>query len=268
MEVFFAAAGVMVVSLSGVLFTSRVAQTFLLNRLSYLVSFSAGVFLVTAGALALEVFHIIESFWLAAGLIMIGYGGAWLLQWFWPETHHHHDDECGHDKRAARTILVGDGIHNVADGVVLAVAYAAAPALGIAATVSIIVHETLQEIAEFFVLRRAGYSTTRALLTNFAVSSTILLGVGLGVLAISTIAFEGVLLALSAGFFTHVVLHDLLPKPHHHETRRESLLHFALLLVGLVVMGLITLALGDSHEHSESAVHEEGAEEHSAHDEH
>lgn len=254
MEVLIAAVGVMCASLAGAFFTSKVAESFLLARLPFLISFSAGVFLVTAGALALEVFHVIENVWFGAILIAAGYGMAWLLGWLMPETHHHHDDQCAGGRKAARKILVGDGIHNIADGVVLTVAFAASPVLGVATTVSVIIHEVLQEVAEFFVLRRAGYSTFRALAMNFLVSSTILVGVLLGTLALATTALEGLLLALSAGFFAHVVLHDLLPKPHQHDTRVESYWHFLVVLIGIILMALINLALGDTHEHGNSDV--------------
>ena len=49
---------IMLASLIGVIFLQKTAHEFLDKRLPYLVSFSAGVFLLTAGALAFEVFEI------------------------------------------------------------------------------------------------------------------------------------------------------------------------------------------------------------------
>ncbi len=257
MELILAAGAVMLVSLSGVLFVSRVAESFLLNRLTYLVSFAAGVFLITVTALSFKVFEIVEQFWLGALLIIAGYALAAIMHWLLPEAQIQSGDKDKPKTKAAKKLLVADGIHNLADGVVLAVAYAASPVLGIITTISVVIHETLQEIAEFFVLRRAGYSTLHALLINFAVSSTILVGVVIGVLALATTELEGLLLAVSAGFFAHVVINDLLPKPKNHETKISLFKHLGIVLMGLILMGSINLMLGDVHKHGEDKHEEE-----------
>jgi zinc and cadmium transporter len=249
-EVIVAAFIVMLASLSGVVFTAKSASRFLEEKLSYLISFSAGVFLVTAGALAFEVFELAPSLWAGALLIVVGYILAEGMHRLMPETHHHHDDDCSHKHgMAARKLIVGDSIHNVADGVIIVVAFAVSPALGVAATVSIVIHEVLQEISEFFVLRRAGYSARKALTINFAVSSTILIGVVLGYYALSSHELEIILLAVSAGFFMHVVFHDLLPKHHEHETTKSFMQHIAVVAIGAVLMGLVAQAVADSHVH-------------------
>jgi len=252
-----AASLVMLVSLTGIIFTHQIARSYIEARLSYLVSFSAGVFLITAGALALEVFHVTDSFFLGVVLIALGYLLAWGIQFLLPETHHHHDDACGQTKVGARKLIIGDAIHNVADGIVLVTAFSVSSVVGIAALVSIVIHEALQEVSEFFVLRSAGYSTSKALAVNALVSSTILIGVVLGYFALASHELEMLLLALSAGFFIHVVFHDLLPQPHQHETRNEFIAHLGVVVVGALLMGLIANALGDDHTHEAS---EEGHE--------
>lgn len=267
-EVFIAAFIVMLASLSGVVFATRATGAFLENKLSYLISFSAGVFLVTAGALALEVFELTPSLWVGALLITVGYILAEGLHRLMPEMHHHHDDDCHRAHGlAAQKLIVGDSIHNIADGVIIVAAFAAGPALGVAATVSIVIHEVLQEISEFFVLRRAGYSVRKALTINFAVASTILIGVALGYFALASHELEIVLLAVSAGFFLHVVFHDLLPKHHEHETSKSFMQHIALVAVGAVLMGLIAHELAGSHVHGDGD-HEHAAHEEVHHDEH
>lgn len=265
-EVLGAAMIVMIVSLTGVVFLHKTTARFLESRLAFLVSFSAGVFLVTAGAIALEVFEIADSMIQGVLLIALGYALAFLVNRLLPETHHHHTDDCeAKHGAAARKLIVGDAIHNTVDGVVLVVAYAAAPALGLAALVSIVIHEALQEVSEFFVLRRAGYSVRKALAINFAVSSTILLGVGLGYFALVSHELEVALLAVSAGFFLQVVFHDLLPKHHEHEHMESFFMHGLLVLIGALVMGSIASAVSEGHVHGDHG-HEEVEEVH--HDEH
>lgn len=243
---------VMLTSLIGVVFVSKTAQNFLQQRLSLLVAFSAGVFLVTAGALALEVLELADSLLIGVGLIVIGYALSWGLHALLPETHHHHEPNCHRSHgRAAKKLIVGDSIHNVADGVILVVAFTVSPALGITATISVIIHEALQEISEFFVLRQAGYSVAKALSINFATSSTILIGVVLGYLALASHELELLLIALSSGFFLHVVLHDLLPKRNEHQSINLFIKHLLFVLVGSLLMIGVVLALGESHVHGE-----------------
>jgi zinc and cadmium transporter len=265
LEIILAAVVIMVASLAGVLFTAKVAQQFLSERLSFLVSFSAGVFLVTSGALALEVFEIFEgNVWQGIGLILAGYLLAWFVEKVIPESHHHHDphdhDGHSHSKAGARKLLVGDAVHNIGDGIILVPAFLVSPALGLAVTVSIFIHETLQEISEFFVLKQAGYSTKRALALNFLTASTIFIGVGLSYYAVASHELEGLLLAVSAGFFIHVVVHDLLPRRSAHESTNAFLKHVLVVGIGLLLMATVAQALGDSHSHGHEG--EEHAGEH------
>ncbi len=253
---------VMLASLSGVLFTHKVAARFLAEKLSFLVSFSAGVFLVTAGALALEVFELADTPLMAVFFIGLGYVLAWGLEFLIPDTHQHHDPECDHDhqhgsKKSARKLIVGDAVHNVADGIILVPAFLVSPGLGVAVTASILIHEALQEVSEFFVLKQAGYSTKRALLINFAVSSTIFIGIGLGYFAVVSHDLEVLLLALASGFFLHVVLHDLIPKPHQHNDSTGFVKHVLVLLIGLALMSLIAFVIKGEHVHGDAHAHSE-----------
>ena len=260
-EVWLAVGVIMLVSLTGAIFVGRFTKGFFEQRLPFLVSFSAGVFLVTAGALVLEVFELSPTVIVGAWMIIIGYLLAWLLQFLLPETHHHHDDECAVQKGGAKKLIIGDAIHNIADGVVLITAFSVSSVLGFAIAVSIVIHEALQEISEFFVLRQAGYTTRQALLINFIVSSTIIIGVALGYFALASENLELVLLAVSAGFFIQVVIHDLLPKHSRHETKTEFLKHVLLVVVGVVIMGLVSYTLGEEHGYGAEDNHYEEVDE-------
>lgn len=253
-EIIIAAVCIMAASLIGVLFINKTAAGFLEQRLPLLVSFSTGVFLVTATLLAVEVFHIIDSYVEAGLFILLGYGLAFALQYLLPESHHHHGDDCLH-KGSAKRIIVGDAIHNVTDGIILVPAFMVSTGLGITVALSIFIHEALQEISEFFVLRKAGYSVKKALGINFLVSSTILVGVLIGWFSLSTEFFEGVLLAISSGFFIHVLLHDLLP---HTKQGPGKFAHAMILLaLGAATMFGINVALGETHTHGEDEHHGE-----------
>jgi zinc transporter ZupT len=268
-EIIIAALAIMAVSLIGILFVQKTAGAWLESRLHRLVSFAAGVFAVTATLLILEVFHVVESFFVGSALIFIGYGAAWATHYLIPESHHHHGGSCGH---SAKKLLIGDAIHNIGDGIILVPAFMVSSALGWTVAASIIIHEAVQEISEFFVLRRAGYSVKKALLINGLVSSTILIGVLIGALALVNSNLEGVLLAVTAGFFLHVVIHDLLPL-ERGSAKATYISHGVLILLGALLMFGITNALGDTHVHGthedehpeheeESAHHTDGETEH------
>lgn len=248
-EVIISALIIMLVSLSGIIFVNKLAHDFLEKRLSYLVSFSAGVFLVTAGSLALEVFHIVSSASVGVVVISLGYALAWLMHKVLPETHHHHDPDCPRTHQGAKRLIVGDSIHNIADGVILVTAFLVSTTLGIAVTISIIIHEALQEISEFFVLRQAGYSVRSALLINLASSSTILVGVALGYFALTSSDVEALLLGVSAGFFLHVVIHDLLPKRTHQESGMKFVSQIILVVIGASLMALVSGLVEEPLEH-------------------
>lgn len=259
---------VMVVSLSGVIFLLSFTKKILEKNLPFLISFSAGVFLVTALVLLFEAMHIFDSFYALVGAVLLGYGLAWGVHYLFPETHHHHDDqECHKTHKGAKKILVGDGIHNIADGIVIAVSFAVSPVIGIASTLSILFHEILQEISEFFVLKRAGFSTKQALVINFAVSSTIMIGIAIGSFALVNANLEGFLLAVSSGFFLHIVGHDIFPRYSHHLSSRMFFAHLILVAVGILTMYGIRLITDDGHAHGDLEIHQEAHDEQADHHE-
>lgn len=212
-EVLLAAFLVMLVSLSGKLVTWRGAGVLIERNLHFLVSFAAGVLLVMAYSLSTEIIEHAGSFtgglpWIALGAILVLVAFRYI-----PQFHHHHDaGDHSHSRIDANRMLVSDGIHNIGDGIVIVVSFAASPVLGIASTLSIMVHEMLQEISEFFVYREAGLSVRAALILNFISSSTLLVGVlGAFFLLERFEAFEVPLLGLSAGSYLVIVFYDLIP---------------------------------------------------------
>ena len=249
---------VMLASLSGKLLTWRIMGPFIERNLHFFVSFAAGVLLVIAYHLSEEIVEHTGSLaagmpWIVAGALVVLVGLRYL-----PDFHHHHapDADHSHSRIDAKRMLVSDGIHNIGDGVVIVAAFSASPMLGVVTTVSIVIHEMLQEISEFFVLRQAGLSVRQALLYNFAASSTILIG-AIGSYFLLD-AFESLtvpLLGLAAGSYLIVVFHDLLP---HSLTSAHTRAHYAkhavLFIIGTVLMYGISAALPhEEHEEDESS---------------
>lgn len=242
---------VMLVSLIGVIFTAGRLGAWMQRYLTYLATFSAGVFLLVAYSLAEEAVH--EGGWLV-GIFAVLLGAALMeaMQYFLPTQHHHHEHVHDHQHSSidGRRVLVSDALHNIGDGILLVGAFSAGWYIGIAATVGVLLHEAVQEISEFFVLKEAGYSTRHALGWSFAVSATILIGFFLATSLASVGFFVALLSGIAAGGFLSVVLHDLLPHALASiRTNGKAHLH---IIVGLAGAGaMLILQITVPHEHEE-----------------
>ena len=254
---------VMLASLIGVIFIWKRLYNFVENNLKYLVSFSAGVFLMVSFNLGDEVLTHSPTFYYGAFWIILGALGANLIFKMWPTFHHHHDthEKHKHSKLDEKKILFADGLHNIGDGILIASSFIINPVLGTLATISVFIHEIVQEVSEFFVLKQAGYSTRKALTVNFVVSSSILIG-ALGTIFIFEY-FENLeipVLGISTGVFLLVVIHDLIP--HSIRSIKESplyLKHIGFFVVGIIMMLIVGILTADSHSH---AVHDDSHDEH------
>ncbi len=154
--------------------------------------------------------------------------------------HHHHfrEDECEECvDPVTYMILIGDGFHNVIDGIVIAAAYLAGIQTGIAATLAVILHEIPQEIGDFGVLVHGGFSVKRALLYNFLSALTAVVGAAAVVLAAGRVSgLEAVLLPFAAGGFIYIAGTDLLPEFKEETEVRKATIQAATFLLGIAVM--------------------------------
>ena len=67
--------------------------------------------------------------------------------------------------------LLGDGLHNLIDGMIIGATYMVSIPLGITTTLAVVLHEIPQEIGDFGVLVYGGLSTAKALAFNFLTAS-------------------------------------------------------------------------------------------------
>jgi zinc and cadmium transporter len=255
-----AAVSVMFISLLGVMFTARRIGAWMRRYLTYLTTFSAGVFLLIAWHLAQEAVH--EGGWIV-GIVSVVIGAVIMegIHYLLPTKHHHHGHAHDHAHTAidGRRVLLSDALHNIGDGILLVGAFASNIYIGIAATVGVLLHEAVQEISEYFVLREAGYTNREALKRNFLVSSTILIGFFLATYLSSIEIVLALLSGIAAGGFLSVVFHDLLPHAiHSARANGGALVHIAALVVGGAAMFGLQTAL--PHEESEEEeIYEEPA---------
>ena len=80
------------------------------------------------------------------------------------ELHSHNSQQ--HSEAAGTLVLVGDAIHNLVDGVLIAAAFLTDFHLGVITTLAVAAHEIPQEVGDFAILLSSGYSRKRAFLFN------------------------------------------------------------------------------------------------------
>ena len=262
---------IMLTSLIGVIFTWHLFGNFIKKNTGLLVSFSAGVFLVLIVGLSSEAFKLASTITEPIPWMIVGILGVILLFKILPSFHHHHSDDHEdhtHSHLDAQKIVISDSIHNIGDGILLAAAFGVSLPVGIAATVSIFVHEIVQEISEFFVLKQSGLSTKKSLIINFFSSSTILIGSLGGFFLLEQFeSIEVPLLALSAGAFLVVVFQDLIPESVRHSKQEKSYLrHGFFFTIGIIIMFSINSFFAHSHAHSDEHEYDDHHESHEEHD--
>jgi zinc and cadmium transporter len=158
------------------------------------------------------------------------------------DGHHHHH---GHDKREAGKagwmILVGDGMHNFTDGILIAAAFLADPGLGLVTGLAIIAHEIPQEIGDFIVLLNAGFSRTRAYVYNLLCSLMAIAGGLLGYYTLDKASslIPYVLVFASSGFI-YIAVSDLMPQMQRRATMRETVPQVVLIAAGVCIVLFLT----------------------------
>lgn len=146
---------------------------------------------------------------------------------------------------AGTLILIGDGIHNFVDGILIAAAFLSDVKLGIVTSFAVAAHEIPQEVGDFVILLQSGYSRVKAMLFNILSSfATVIGGVlayfGLGDLQ-SMLPF---ILALAASSFIYISVADLIPTLHKRTEASETLNQILLICAGVM---LITSLHGFTH---------------------
>ncbi|MCP8313141.1 MAG: ZIP family metal transporter [archaeon] len=233
LPILFATFLVSLLSFIGVVFLS-LNDKLLNSLLLVLVAFASGALLggaflhllpesLTSGSeevfifvlLGIMIFFVIEKF----------------LRW-----RHCHDGKC--DIHAFTYLnLIGDGIHNWIDGMIIAASFITSTALGIVTTFAVAAHEIPQEIGDFGLLVYGGFKKTKALFYNFISALTAIVGaVFTYYFAQHTENLAALLLPLAAGGFIYIAATDLLPELHKREKMKDSIVQLIVLSLGIMLM--------------------------------
>jgi len=171
-----------------------------------------------------------------------------------PHHHHHHGFDAEQAGRGGLSVLVGDGIHNFCDGVLIAAAFLADTGLGVVTALAIIAHEIPQEVGDYIVLLNAGLSRTRALAYNAISGLAAVVGGVLGWFVIQPFeAWLPYLLVVASSSFIYVAVADLIPQLQRRLSMRHTVAQLTWFAVGLAIAagaGLAHGLMGHGHDHA------------------
>ena len=157
------------------------------------------------------------------------------------DGHHDHGHSHGHDhgrnEAAGVLVLIGDSVHNVLDGILIAAAFLTNRPLGLLTTFAVAAHEIPHRLGDFALLVHSGMSQRRALILNMATGLAAVLG---GIVAYFGLRQAAGLLpyalALAAAGFLYIAVAGLIPALHRRADPRTSLAQVALIGLGVAVI--------------------------------
>jgi zinc transporter ZupT len=127
----------------------------------------------------------------------------------------HHDHHIKHEKQItdvkliAWMVIMGDGLHNFADGLAIGASFASSLPVGLGTSIAVLCHELPHEIGDFAVLRRAGVSLKKALVFNAVSGVMCMFGVLVGLLIGEFPKFTSFTFSFIAGTFLYISLVDM-----------------------------------------------------------
>ena len=149
-------------------------------------------------------------------------------------TEHKHQDE---KNASGALIIIGDAVHNLVDGVLIAAAFMTDIDLGIVTALAVASHEIPQEIGDFAILLNNGYSRSRALFFNVLASMATLIGAVIAYYSLSSMQSAlPYILAIAASSFIYIAVADLIPGLHKKTALSETIQQISLIALGVVTI--------------------------------
>lgn len=215
--------------------------------LNLLICFAIGTLLGNAFfQLIPESYFHIESANMASWLILGGFFVFFIMEQLLHIKHNHGSKKA--IKPYGYLSLYADGIHNFVDGILIGATWMFSPELGMATTLGIILHEIPQEISDFGILLRAGFSKRKALLFNFISACTAILGTVITLwIGTEFSQFSIFMLPIAAGGFIYLATGCLIPEILNNITRKNIVINIICILLGLIFIFYLGLQHGHSH---------------------
>lgn len=211
--------------------------------LLYLVSFAVGAMLGDVFLHLLpEAVEEARGFSLSISFYaLLGIAASFVMEKILHWRHFHAPESSRRHSPLAVMNLVGDGVHNFIDGLIIATSYIVSIPVGIASTIAVILHEIPQEIGDFGVLLHSGFSKKQALTFNFITALTALVGAFIAfVLSYRSKTLTMFFIPFAAGNFIYIAGSDLIPELHKEVGLKKIILQFFSFMIGIGIMYLLT----------------------------
>lgn len=238
---------VSLISLIG-LATFAVSIKHLHKALIFMVSFAAGGLFGDAFIHLLPKIVEEQGFSLSIALfVLLGIVMFFIVEKIihWKHCHQHHHHHLHNDEKTHRDHLhpfawmnlLGDAVHNFIDGIIIGASYLASIPVGIATTIAVAMHEIPQEIGDFAVLLKGGFSKRKALMFNFFSALTALFGLII-VFSLNNLVRKINLFVIpfAVGGFIYIAGSDLIPEIHKEVKIKNSLMSLGCFVLGIAVM--------------------------------
>ena len=220
-------------------FSTRIIE----KSMDYLVSFATGT--LFGGAfihLLPQAFSNVSnsttaSLWIIAGLLLF-----FIMEKIFRWRHCHIPTSTSHIHPVVPMNVVGDGMHNLIDGLLIGVSFSVSIPLGMATTIAVLFHEVPQEIGDFSILLFGGLSKKKALWLNFLSALMAFVGaIAVLVLGKQINSLSEILIPVTAGGFIYIAGSDLIPEMHSSTNIKKSLLQLTMMVLGIMIMAVLTL---------------------------
>jgi len=156
--------------------------------------------------------------------------------------HQLHDEQGDHHgscpiKPVGYLNLFGDAIHNVTDGIVIGSTFLVSIPLGIITSVVVALHEIPQEMSDYGILLHSGFKKKTALMLNFGVALTILIGI-LCVFLVQELSQTAILYTVpfSAGGFIYIACTNLLSEIKEESKIQKRAIQALFFIIGILLM--------------------------------
>lgn len=218
------------------IFSFFFSKKFLNKIILILVAFATGS--LFGGA----IFHLIPesieklSWFITFILSFAGFGLFFLveklLHW-----HYCKEDNCkNHEYPYTYLLLAGSSIHNFIDGLLIAGSFIISVPTGIITSILIIAHELPHEIGNFGVLVYGGMNRGKAILLDFLIQLTAILGGIAGYYFLNLNQYVTILLPLAAGGFLYITLFDLLPEVIKEKNKLKLIINLFSIILGMLLI--------------------------------
>lgn len=225
--------------------------------LFYLVSFASGTIL---GAAFFDLIpEAVEMVKVEVAIIYIALGFVffYLLERtvYWYHGHGHignggrvevsWEDDRTKVKSFTYLNLIGDGVHNLIDGMIIGASFLISVPAGIVTTLAVAFHELPQEIGDFAILVYGGLGRLKALMLNFLTAIMAVVGTLLIYLIMPSTQFLGLLVGFVGGGFIYISAAELIPELQKEKVMIKSVIQFVLFAVALLVIWSLVNIIGE-----------------------